>query len=66
MQALSVVNTEAMRSRPAPTLVRSTLLPACLFLLFALALLLQDLLDDLLLLNQEGPHDPVADAVAAS
>ena len=39
--------------------------PLRLFLLLALALLLQHLLDDLLLLDQEGTHDAVPDAVAA-
>lgn len=39
----------------------------CLFgLLLALALLLQHLLDDLLLLDEEGTHDPIPHAVAAS
>lgn len=37
-----------------------------LFLLLARLLLLHHLLDNLLLLNQEGTDDPVADAVAAS
>lgn len=37
----------------------------CLLLLLGLASLLQDLLDDLLLLDQEGADDAVADAVAA-
>ena len=36
-----------------------------LFLLLALLLLLQHLLDNLLLLDQEGADDPVAHAVAA-
>lgn len=39
---------------------------SCLFLLLALASLLQDLLDDLLLLDQEGADDAVPDAVTAS
>ena len=39
----------------------------CLLLgLLGLALLLEDLLDDLLLLNQESTNDTVADAVAAA
>jgi hypothetical protein len=37
-----------------------------LFLLLAGGLLLEHLLDDLLLLDQESPDDPVADAVTAS
>ena len=37
----------------------------CLLLLLGLASLLQDLLDDLLLLDQEGADDAVANAVAA-
>jgi hypothetical protein len=38
---------------------------AHLFLLVGLALLLQHLLDDLLLLNEESPDNAVPDAVAA-
>jgi hypothetical protein len=37
-----------------------------LFLLLARLLVLQHLLDDLLLLDQEGPHDAVTNAVTAS
>ena len=37
-----------------------------LFLLLAGLLVLQHLLDDLLLLDQEGPDDTVTDAVTAS
>jgi len=38
----------------------------CLFLLLALLLLLQHLLDDLLLLDKEGADDAVTDAATAS
>lgn len=50
--------------RPKPTLLATV--DWRLFLLLSLALLLQHLLDDLLLLNKEGPHDTVPYAVAAS
>ncbi len=68
----SLMNTKAMRPSTLPSS-----LSACspnqnqvrenrLFLLLSLALLLQHLLDNLLLLNEEGPHNAVPDAVTAS
>ena len=57
--ALTPENTKAMTAEPFHTPCRST----GLFLLALL--LLQHLLDDLLLLDQEGAHDAVPHAVAA-
>jgi hypothetical protein len=63
-----MTNTVAMKP-PFPQILNRfpALLARSLFLLVvALALLLQHLLDDLLLLDKEGPNNTVPDAVTAS
>lgn len=65
MPPVSPVNTEAMRPSTQHHHLNQEKLKPRLFLLLGLALLLQDLLDDLLLLDEERPDDAVPDAVTA-